>query len=212
MILDDINKEYDLNREYYDKIANSIKSNIDGRICHHGVVVLNIITNLLDIKKYVEIGVHNGTSMSYVVSNDRRMECYGIDLFESTIKQYHNDNLTYNRTLSNIEKNNKGESLIKLIKGNSFNNETIDNLLSYTGEESIDLLFIDGDHSFKGVSLDFNNYEKFVKPGGIIIIDDYSSRWPDIVKFCDNNIDKSIFTKIGVFSNNEMIIIKNERN
>jgi predicted O-methyltransferase YrrM len=208
MNLEDINKEYNNNIEYYDQITNSIKSNIDGRICHHGVVILNILTNLLDIKKYVEIGVHNGTSMSYVVSNDKRIECYGIDLFESTIKQYHNDKLTYDRTLSNIEKNNKGDSVINLIKGNSFSNETIDKLISYIDLESIDLLFIDGDHSFKGVSSDFTNYEKFVKRGGIIIIDDYSSRWPDVVKFCDDNIDRNIFEILGVFKNNEMVIIK----
>jgi predicted O-methyltransferase YrrM len=208
MNLEDINKEYNNNIQYYEQVTNSIKSNIDGRICHHGVVVLNILTNLLDIKKYVEIGVHNGTSMSYVVSNNKRIECYGIDLFESTIKQYHNDKLTYDRTLSNIEKNNKGDSVIRLIKGNSFNNETIDNLLSYIDKESIDLLFIDGDHSFKGVSSDFNNYEKFLKSGGVIVIDDYNKRWPDVVKFCDNNIDRNIFEILGVFKDNEMIIIK----
>lgn len=208
MSLEEIIFEYNSNKKYYDLLESNIKKSINGRICHHGVVILHIISKIMNIKKYLEIGVHNGTSMSYVVSSDLQIECYGIDLFESTIRQYLNDSLEMNRTILNIKNNNKRKSIIKLIKGNSFKKETIDELSNNIEIESVDLLFIDGDHSYNGVSSDFKNYEKFVKKGGIIVIDDYNiKKWPDVVKFCDS-INEENFIKIGLFKNNEFILKK----
>jgi predicted O-methyltransferase YrrM len=45
---------------------------------------------------------------------------------------------------------------------------------------AIDLLFIDADHSYRGVSSDWKNWSPFVKKGGIIVFHDYYS---DIKKF-----------------------------
>ncbi len=39
-------------------------------------------------------------------------------------------------------------------------------------ENTIDFLFIDGDHTYEGVKQDFEMYEKFVKKGGIIAFHD----------------------------------------
>jgi hypothetical protein len=38
----------------------------------------------------------------------------------------------------------------------------------------IDVLFIDGDHSYNGVKNDFNLYSPLVKNGGYIVFDDYN--------------------------------------
>jgi len=47
------------------------------------------MVQLLDIKNYLEIGVHNGASMSYVVNqNKNSINCYGIDLFKNTFSHY----------------------------------------------------------------------------------------------------------------------------
>ena len=54
-------------------------------------------------------------------------QCYGIDLFEETINQYLNDNLSFNRSVSNINNNNVSSNVV-LIKGNSFSQETINQL------------------------------------------------------------------------------------
>jgi predicted O-methyltransferase YrrM len=39
--------------------------------------------------------------------------------------------------------------------------------------QAIDLLFIDADHSFKGVSADWKNWSPFVRKGGIVVFHDY---------------------------------------
>ena len=38
----------------------------------------------------------------------------------------------------------------------------------------IDLLFIDGDHSFNGVIADFNMYGDLISVGGYVVFDDYN--------------------------------------
>jgi predicted O-methyltransferase YrrM len=203
MNISNIKDYYNKNKKFYIDVKKQIENNISGRICHHGVVVLNIIVHLLDIKNYLEIGVHNGASMSYVVNqNKNAINCYGIDLFKKTSKQYKRDKLSEIRTFNNIQLNNTSNSTISLIQGNSVLKNTIDkvNHLEY------DLLFIDGSHSFNYVKKDFENYSKLVKKNGIIVFDDYSGRWPGVVEFVDT-IGKD-FERIGLFLNNEMIYKK----
>jgi predicted O-methyltransferase YrrM len=43
---------------------------------------------------------------------------------------------------------------------------------SILGEQQLDLLFIDGDHTFAGAKLDYMMYKGFVRDGGIIAIHD----------------------------------------
>ena len=44
---------------------------------------------------------------------------------------------------------------------------------SWPRDLTIDLLFIDADHSYKGVSEDWKNWNRFVKKGGVIAFHDY---------------------------------------
>ena len=45
---------------------------------------------------------------------------------------------------------------------------------------SLDMLFIDGDHSYEGVKADWEAYKDFLKPGAIVVFHDYG--WADGVK------------------------------
>lgn len=47
-----------------------------------------------------------------------------------------------------------------------------------TWTEAIDLLFIDGDHSYAAVKKDFTQWSPFLKPGGTIVFDDCSEAGP----------------------------------
>lgn len=49
---------------------------------------------------------------------------------------------------------------------------------------TVDMLFIDGDHSYNGVSLDWTMYQAFVKPGGLIVFHD-STGYDSVKKLCD---------------------------
>jgi hypothetical protein len=51
--------------------------------------------------------------------------------------------------------------------------------------EPIDLLFIDGDHSFSGVRLDYERLAPLVRPGGIVAVHDFDINHLGVKLFCD---------------------------
>lgn len=56
-------------------------------------------------------------------------------------------------------------------------------------DRQYDLILIDGDHSVAGVARDYEMYGSMVKPGGLIIFDDYgSAHWPSIKPFVDEHV------------------------
>ena len=67
------------------------------------------------------------------------------------------------------------------LDGSSYAPETVEQLRSHLGDKKLDLLFIDGDHSFAGVARDFASYRHLVRSGGIVvfhdIIEDYTTRY-----------------------------------
>ena len=62
--------------------------------------------------------------------------------------------------------------IISLVRGDSSNTKTKDQLVTKLGSSSIDFLFIDGDHSYRGVKKDFEMYSPLVRKGGIVAFHD----------------------------------------
>lgn len=60
---------------------------------------------------------------------------------------------------------------IVLIEGDSSQSDVI-HQIKQTFPQGIDLLLIDGDHSYEGVQRDFQNYAPLVNPGGLIVFHD----------------------------------------
>lgn len=61
---------------------------------------------------------------------------------------------------------------IHLIRADSHNRETLNKVKSILNNRKADFLFIDGDHSYKGVKKDFEMYSPLVKEEGIIAFHD----------------------------------------
>lgn len=61
---------------------------------------------------------------------------------------------------------------IELIRDDSHDPRTYEQLISLLGTRRIDYLFIDGDHTYEGAKQDFENYSKLVAPGGLIVFHD----------------------------------------
>jgi cephalosporin hydroxylase len=68
-----------------------------------------------------------------------------------------------------------------LVEGPSAATETLSRVREILAGEKLDLLFVDGDHTYEGVSTDFRAYRSFVREGGIVafhdIVPDYRSRF-----------------------------------
>ena len=124
----------------------------------------------------------------------------------------------------NIVKYNKNNYNINIWQNFSTDETFLENLDKINFKT--DILFIKGDHSYDTVIKDFNNFEKFVNPGGYIIFDDYEDykyspdvrlAVDDIVKNIDQekydiigNIDniKNAYAEINTPKSNEYILIK----
>ena len=199
------------NSEKYQQLQNRVLSTIQGRCCHHHVKILqSIIAKLGPIYTYLEIGVHNGTSMSYIVSQTvNPVLCIGIDLFEGTITRYAHDKLQQARTESNIRLLNDSQSQILLIKGDSRAESTRNAVITALNSRPLDLLFIDGDHTFEGVESDFLLYAPLVRSGGYIVFDDANSTYPGILQCIDKHIKGSPTYKIlGCYENTDLVVKK----
>jgi len=59
---------------------------------------------------------------------------------------------------------------LHLIRGDSQSNEILTSVTSIT--QSLDLLFIDGDHTYEGVKRDFLAYSPLVRAGGVVAFHD----------------------------------------
>ncbi|MEK7499597.1 MAG: class I SAM-dependent methyltransferase, partial [Patescibacteria group bacterium] len=66
---------------------------------------------------------------------------------------------------------------------------------------AIDILFIDGDHSYTGVKNDFNNHLEFVKGGGYIIFHDIVS-FPDVGRFVEELKQSKMVQFVAEYKNN----------
>jgi predicted O-methyltransferase YrrM len=64
-----------------------------------------------------------------------------------------------------------GQSLF-FIGEDSHSQEAEEKLLSFLGDDRLDIIFIDGDHTFEGVCDDFERYRKYLKDGGMIVFHD----------------------------------------
>ncbi|MFB6305517.1 MAG: class I SAM-dependent methyltransferase, partial [Flavobacteriales bacterium] len=60
------------------------------------------------------------------------------------------------------------EQRIRLIRGDSHNTSVKERLRDELKDSSLDLLFIDGDHSYEGVKKDFEMYSPLVKREGVV--------------------------------------------
>jgi predicted O-methyltransferase YrrM len=111
------------------------------------------------------------------------------------------DKITEEKTQLNLNKNNRYNSNIKLVK--KLSSEVLDNSI----ENNIDLLFIDGDHKYESVYADYKKFLKYVKSGGFIVFDDLYQDGPnkcfnEIVK---NDKDINLF---GIYKETEGILRK----
>lgn len=153
--------------------AELIESDMDLPSMHlHYHFIWDLISNLKkDEVTYLEIGCYSGGSASLALSHWKKTTGFSVNIG-------HHEYLPIGY-LKSAEKNvNRFKNPISsfvLIEGDSHSEETISLVTKKIKESSnsLDILFIDGDHDYNGVIEDFLNYSKIVSSGGYIIFDDY---------------------------------------
>lgn len=142
------------------EIVKTISEQISNLTFHHHYHVLYDIP-LPEHAVYLEIGCYGGGSSCLMLqrSNTKVIAVdFGHPIEESVVR-------------SNVAKLNHLNNEFHYIKANSHLEETVAIVKQIT--ESVDLLFIDGDHTYYGVLTDFKLWAPLVKSGGYIVFDDY---------------------------------------
>jgi len=68
---------------------------------------------------------------------------------------------------------------LHLLRGNSHDTKSLVKVKSVLNGRKLDFLLIDGDHTFEGVSQDFDMYSPLMKRGGLIVVHDIVKHPPD---------------------------------
>lgn len=186
-----------------DKIVEYICDNMQGNTFHHHFHLLYDLRTLLGNNKkiYTEIGTYCGGSASLMLQHEYNTELNLIDPLHVLANQE-------GILLENLLKFNKNDYKYHVHKKFSTDSMFLKNLKNIGFRT--DILFIDGDHSKRGVIFDFENYNEFVNPGGFIVFDDYEDfeYSPEVRVAVDEivkNIDNTKFNIIGTFKKTKQI-------
>jgi hypothetical protein len=132
--------------------------------------IFNIISTYNNIV-WVELGVYKGENAKYIFENYDIKKMYLIDPYQPLDyleSFFGNKELVENN--KNIAKNNLKNFDNKCIWLEDYS-ENVSHLIS---DDSVDILYIDGNHSFEPTLSDLRLYYPKVKKNGLIIGDDYN--------------------------------------
>jgi len=138
------------------------------------ILYTNMVHTFPSGSVFVEIGAWKGKSAVFMAEkikeSGKNINFYTIDPFDGTGGGYENDSDVKNSILfetytKNIE---PVKSYIQTLTGFSYD------VVGKFENESIDFLFIDGDHRYEGIKRDLNEWFPKIKRGGIISGHDYN--------------------------------------
>jgi len=144
------------------KIVEDITERIGGQTFHHHFHILYDLPLPSAEPTYLEIGCYAGASAILMLQRPG-VSVVSIDLgslVHPSIVKF------------NIEANNPLGNNFRYVLGNSHEQSVFDSVKDL----SVDLLFIDGDHTSAGVEQDWKWYSELVIPNGWIVFDDYNDR------------------------------------
>tara|TARA_B110000467_G_C18036619_1_gene323624 strand:- start:16 stop:645 length:630 start_codon:yes stop_codon:yes gene_type:complete len=168
-------------------------------------ILLNEIENYKP-KNFLEVGVFQGVTSRNVceklnISNNGNFSFHGIDIFEDSNNNIDNKEMTdkhsrlsnpFKHLLFNIILKKNLFSIKSIYK---FLNKFKDNVHLYKGFSNtelpkidlskIDMVFLDGGHSYETVSSDLSLILKEIKKGKVIICDDYDQKNYGVKKAVD---------------------------
>jgi hypothetical protein len=150
------------------------------------------LVEALSPKLTVELGTHSGLSFFTFAQSmiDHHLDgvCYAIDTWEGDLHTGEYDDRIYTTVADYCRENYPGCTYLMRMLFNE--------AVNHFGEESVDLLHIDGLHTYDAVSEDFSTWFPKVKDGGIILFHDIVARDSNfgVWKFWNELVDKDYET------------------
>lgn len=155
------------------ELEPTLPGKIGGWMCHaERDELFRIASAMQPGQRFMEIGVYGGTTLSlFALLAPAGCDIIGMDSWENDTpnRDPDTDEAVDLRTFCerNLIKNGVRER-VTLIDGSS-------HLHGPLWTKSLDVLIIDGDHTYAGALQDLRDFAPHVKPGGLLIMDDYWS-------------------------------------
>ncbi len=125
----------------------------------------------------VEIGVYHGLSLIYLAIRRPDLKIVGVDWGRGCT--YTGFQKTTDALVGNLEKTNLTSRIPIIVWDSS-------KAADFIKDASVWMVFIDGDHTYEGITKDIVAWLPKIQKGGIIAGDDYGGPgWPDVKKAVD---------------------------
>jgi predicted O-methyltransferase YrrM len=137
---------------------------------------------------FAELGAWLGKSSSYLCDKSTGQNIVIVDSFKGTaeyLDSYYK--LAKTKDIYNLFVENMGDRKYTAIKGTS------KAAARKFKAESLDVVFIDLDHSYEAVKEDIKLWLPKVKRGGYIAGDDYHPNWPGVIQAVDELLPHATF-------------------
>jgi len=194
---------------YHPKLKPAIKYLLDNKIGF--AQILNEYDRLFRMilalnprpKLIVEIGSYRG-SWLFMTAHAIEKSCrlIGIDLPDHLQFDMRNP-LVLGHVVKELERRKMD---IHILKSDSQKLHTVKNLIPIMNELPIDILHIDGNHSYEACMMDYNLYSPLVRMGGMILFHDVSESDPQNLDFGSPKAWKEISSSFKSDHVHEIII------
>jgi len=160
---------------YFDNFAA-----IDGTMFNYPEVYNRFFQTLRDGDQFLEVGSFEGKSICYLATlvkqSGKEVKLWTVEI----------DPILGSKVKENIK---VYDGIVSSLVGRSLF------FAKYFEPRTLDIVFIDGDHEYEGVSNDIEAWLPKVKNGGIIAGHDYDTPFPGVMKA----VDEAFGTKINRF-------------
>lgn len=133
-------------------------------------------------KKCIEIGVRNAYTAILLLKSFPNLEYYGIDPFQ----HFPDSEYDFINSTNDDQKEQDKIYQIALEKitayeyGHLIRKKSVDAV--HDIPDTVDIVYIDGNHSYKNVKEDIELYFPKVRKGGLLIGDDYQKSYPGVIR------------------------------
>lgn len=161
-------------REIFDEAVSQLHpvgQNVEEIVPVLDHMIQNVLTG-----NFLEIGTQFGSTF-YMLSKIHLNKKISVDLVNGihggvSLEMVTNRNIFLQTKFPNTH----------MITGNSQEQSSIRAVGDVLNGELLDVLFIDGDHTYNGVKSDYLNYKHYVRSGGMIVFHDIVARPENIVE------------------------------
>lgn len=210
----------------------SLTAKMKGRACFEETLPLGLSSSFLiyclndyfnqhrdePLKTYLEIGSLFGGSLCALFDSGFSGTAYGVDIFSGYYGDFDSQHTPFP---AGYEKSTKGHMQVvrdnaslfggkpSLIAGNTQDSEFLTSLTSLP-IQPLDVLFIDGDHTYKGAIADYYAFVPFLKNNGLVLFDNYEAQGvKDAVVEALREHANSLST-VGVWNDSTWVGIKHQ--